>query len=229
MNDNPLIITILFLFMLVKIYFGNKPLFLTNKKTDSLKTYFDDDRTIVLEDLSESQLKSILKTMQDKNTNGGIIIHDVPTALKKIKNEFKIIQASGGLVYTKNNKILLIFRRGKWDLPKGKLDEGEDLISCALREVQEETGLADLVYEQSLCITYHTYYEKEYHILKESHWHLMTGNDKEKLLPQTDEDIEKCEWVNIENLGLYLENAPASIVDVLKEGIKILNADKIAK
>jgi len=205
--------------MLKKIYFGNKPLFLSDKKTEDLEPYLDDAQTIFQDDITD--LPSLIKKMQD-NGPAGIILGDVSSSLERIKKEFTVIQASGGLVYSKDNKILLIFRRGKWDLPKGKLDEEEDLVTCALREVEEETGLSDLKYEQSLCITYHTYYEKEQHILKESHWHLMKGNDQEKLVPQTDEDIEKCVWVTIENIAPYLENAPASIIDVLTEGIKII-------
>ena len=206
--------------MLKTIYFGNKPLFLSDKKTEELHSYLDDEQTIVREDLTE--LPWLIKKMEDNGTTAGIILRDVSSTLERIKKEFLVIQASGGLVYSKDNKILLIFRRGKWDLPKGKLDEGEELVACALREVEEETGLSDLNYEQTLCITYHTYYENEQHILKESHWHLMKGNNEEKLVPQTDEDIEKCVWVDIENLAPYLENAPASIIDVLKEGIKIM-------
>ena len=206
--------------MLKKIYFGNKPLFLSDKKTEELQPYLDGEKTIVREDLTE--LPWLIKKMEDNGTTAGIILRDVSSTLERIKKEFSVIQASGGLVYSKDNKILLIFRRGKWDLPKGKLDEGEELVACALREVEEETGLSDLKFEQTLCITYHTYYEKEQHVLKESHWHLMKGNDEEKLVPQTDEDIEKCVWVDIENLAPYLENAPASIIDVLKKGIKIM-------
>lgn len=213
--------------MIKKIYFGNKPLFLSDKKTGDIEPYLDDKQTIVLDDLTE--LSSLIKKMQDNGTTAGIILHDdVPSILEKIKKEFTIIQASGGLVYSNDNKILLIFRRGKWDLPKGKLDEEEDLVACASREVKEETGLSDLVYEKSLCITYHTYYEKGQHILKESHWHLLKGNDTEKLTPQTDEDIEKCIWVTIENLAPYLENAPASIVDVLTEGVKVLKQNIVS-
>ena len=206
--------------MLKKIYFGNKPLFLSDKKKEDLQRYIDDAQTVFLDDFTD--LPSLIKKMEDNGTPAGIILGEISSSLERIKKEFTVIQASGGLVHSKDNKILLIFRRGKWDLPKGKLDEGEDLIACALREVEEETGLSELKYEQNLCITYHTYYENNQHILKESHWHLMKGNDDEKLIPQTDEDIEKCLWVNMENLAPYLENAPASIIDVLKEGIKII-------
>ena len=80
--------------------------------------------------------------------------------------------------------------------------------------------------EQTLCTTYHTYYERGQHILKESHWHLVKGNEEEPLVPQIEEDIEKCEWVNIDNLSPYLENAPASILDVISEGLRILKEKK---
>jgi 8-oxo-dGTP pyrophosphatase MutT (NUDIX family) len=159
--------------------------------------------------------------MQETETNAGIILYNVTDAFNTLKKEFTLIQASGGLVYDQN-RVLLIFRRGKWDLPKGKLDEGEDLGECALREISEETGLGEIKLEQTLCTTYHTYYERGQHILKESHWHLVRGNDSEPLVPQTEEDIEKCEWVNINDLSSYIENAPASIIDVIKEGLSVL-------
>jgi 8-oxo-dGTP pyrophosphatase MutT (NUDIX family) len=208
--------------MLKKIYFGDKPVFITDSKAKDLQPYLGDTQTILLEDFTTPQLKSCINSMQDNQTTAGIIVGNVPELLERIKKEFTVIEASGGLVYTSDNKILLIFRRGKWDLPKGKLDDGEDLIPCALREVKEETGLSELMFRQSISISYHTYYEKEKHILKESHWHLLKGNDTEVLLPQTDEDIEKCEWVKIEKLAPYIENAPASIIDVLNKGIKII-------
>jgi 8-oxo-dGTP pyrophosphatase MutT (NUDIX family) len=130
--------------------------------------------------------------------------------------------ASGGLVHTKDNETLLIFRKGKWDLPKGKLDEGEDLEACALREIVEETGAANLKVEQPLYISYHTYHEKEAHILKESHWFLIKTNKKSILHPQTEEDIERCEWVPLDKLPGYMNNMHASIIDVVNAGIKLL-------
>ena len=195
---------------------------LSDDETEELKPYLDDSNTRVLQNYNIDQLPSLIKAMQHEKINAGIILNNVFETLETIKKEFTVILASGGLVYSSDNKILLIFRRGKWDLPKGKLDEGEDLVDCALREVTEETGLSDLIYERFLCTSYHTYYENEKPILKESHWHLLKGNDKQLLIPQTDEDIEKCEWVTVEKLAPYLENAPASIIDVLEMGIEIL-------
>ena len=95
--------------MLKKIYFGNKPLFLSDKKTEELQPYLDGEKTIVREDLTE--LPRLIKKMEDNDTTAGIILSDVSSTLERIKKEFSVIQASGGLVYSKDNKILLIFRR----------------------------------------------------------------------------------------------------------------------
>ena len=72
----------------------------------------------------------------------------------------KKIIAAGGLVINENDELLMIFRRGKWDLPKGKLDKGESIADCALREVMEETGLQQVKIEKPLGITYHEYFDK---------------------------------------------------------------------
>ena len=107
-------------------------------------------------------------------------------------------------------------------MPKGKLDEGEDLVECALREVREETGIEFLKYLDFISTSYHTYHENGKHILKESYWYLLEGNENELLIPQTDEDIENCEWVAIKDLPPYLENAPSSIIDVVEAGLKLI-------
>ena len=211
-----------FCFMLKKIYFGNSPLILSNTETEELKPYLHNSKTSILKTSDKEQLQSLIRAIQHSKIDAGIILNNVSETLEKIKKEFTLILASGGLVYSRDNKILLIYRRGQWDLPKGKLDEGEDLIECALREVKEETGLSQLTYERFICTSYHTYYENNRPILKESHWHLLQGNDQELLIPQTDEDIENCKWVTVEKLAPYLENAPGSIKDVLKTGIDIL-------
>ncbi len=88
--------------------------------------------------------------------------------------------------------------------------------------MQEETGLKEIQLQQSITTTYHTYYEDGKHCLKESHWFLMLADEEEPLSPQTEEDIEKCEWVKIMSLPSYTKNAHASVVDVINAGIKFL-------
>jgi 8-oxo-dGTP pyrophosphatase MutT (NUDIX family) len=59
----------------------------------------------------------------------------------------EVVRAAGGVVWrmTPSGTEVLLIHRPKyddWSLPKGKADPGEDDLSCALREVREETGLA---------------------------------------------------------------------------------------
>ena len=110
----------------------------------------------------------------------------------------------------------MIFRRGKWDLPKGKLDKGETLEECAIREVKEETGLASVELVSALTITHHTYHEGTRFILKESHWYIMKANGKQELIPQTEEDIHEIKWVKADELDKYKKDSFPSIRDVLE-------------
>ncbi len=57
------------------------------------------------------------------------------------KNE--LVEAAGFLICTKQSpqQFLLMQHKSRWDLPKGRLDDGETLIEAALRETEEETGI----------------------------------------------------------------------------------------
>lgn len=127
------------------------------------------------------------------------------------------ISAAGGVVLNENEEILMIFRRGKWDLPKGKVEDNESIEVTAERETKEETGLKELTVQRFLVTTYHTYTEKKELILKETHWYLYKTPGVPELTPQLDEDIFKAEWVKPGNLSQYLANSFRLIVDVLKE------------
>jgi 8-oxo-dGTP diphosphatase len=53
-----------------------------------------------------------------------------------------VVRAAGGLV-VQDGKVLLVHRPkyNDWSFPKGKCEAGESDEACALREVEEETGL----------------------------------------------------------------------------------------
>jgi 8-oxo-dGTP pyrophosphatase MutT (NUDIX family) len=157
--------------------------------------------------------------MQQANVHAGVFLHSNLEELKKaFFKKFMFVQAAGGLVYNETKEMLLIFRRGKWDLPKGKLDKGEKLEHCAVREVEEETGLTSVQLDKPLLVTYHTYHEGSKFILKESHWYTMRVNGDQKLVPQTEEDIHEIRWVKAVELKPYIQNAFPSVVDVLEAG-----------
>lgn len=107
---------------------------------------------------------------------------------------FEPITAAGGVVFNAEGKILWIFRRGKWDLPKGKADEGETMEQTALREVQEECGVQQLTAERYLGHCYHIYGLKKGKLaFKTTHWYRMHTRDTE-FTPQTEEDITEIRF-----------------------------------
>lgn len=110
-------------------------------------------------------------------------------------SNFKLIEAAGGCVFNAQDELLVIYRRGSWDLPKGKIDPGETPEQAAVREVEEETGIGEISLGKFLGHTYHTYRDpKERRILKRTYWYRMQTPQKD-LTPQTEEDIEVAEWV----------------------------------
>ena len=122
-----------------------------------------------------------------------VVLHD-EAEWACFAQDFRIIHAAGGIVSDGNDEILMIFRYGCWDFPKGKVEEGEDWETAALREVQEETGLQDIILKEPLLNTYHTYTLHDTPILKITHWYAMQAPEQ-LLIPQTEEDISQAVWV----------------------------------
>ncbi|MCX6215246.1 NUDIX hydrolase [Spirosoma sp.] len=138
-----------------------------------------------------------------------------------IKKPFKIIKAAGGVVF-KGDKMLLMFRRGVWDLPKGKLDDGESSKQGAVREVKEETGVRVSVGER-ICTTWHTYTLNGSRILKRTKWYRMKALDDTRMAPQVEEDIEQLVWFGQRETKLALTNSFSSIRYVIDEVNKRVN------
>ncbi len=207
--------------MFIKIYFNDKPLFLCDNIDETIEPYVHHDDAVFIDELNSHTVKSMIHEMQLEKIHAGVFFHDDLDALKKaFYKKFTIIQAGGGLVLNEKNEILLIFRKGKWDLPKGKLDKGEIISACAIREVEEETGLKNVKLIEPLIITYHTYHEGSRFILKESHWYTMKVSGNQTLTPQTEEDILEVKWITKEEAKQYFPECYPSVVDVLEKYIK---------
>ena len=209
------------------IYFNNKPLFLVSSLNPDIEEHLHHEETVFIDEFNSHTVKAMIHEMESPRILRGVFLHEDPEAvLKQFKKKLELVVAAGGLAHTDRNEVLLILRRGKWDLPKGKLDKGESLETCAIREIKEETGLVNVSLEGPLTITYHTYHEFGKHILKESHWYLMKAEKQENFIPQLDEDIEKCLWVPMDEISPYMENTHASIMDVIRAGVKELHQAK---
>ncbi|RRB06767.1 NUDIX hydrolase [Larkinella rosea] len=149
-----------------------------------------------------------------------LVAADKKAVEEKFKSLFRIVKAAGGVVF-KADKMLLMFRRGKWDLPKGKLDADESSRVAALREVQEETGVVAAL-ENRICTTWHTYTLNGNRILKRTKWYQMSCIDDSRMQPQVDEDIERLEWMDQKKTAIALTNSFSSIryvIDTVKENV----------
>jgi 8-oxo-dGTP pyrophosphatase MutT (NUDIX family) len=127
------------------------------------------------------------------------------------------IIAAGGIVINPNKEILWIFRRGFWDLPKGKLDPNETIEACAIREVMEETGMQDLVLGELVLTTKHQYHDPYLNtdVEKTTYWYKMGTGTLQEGVPQTEEDIDAIAWVKIEDLAPYLDKTYDTIKEVI--------------
>jgi 8-oxo-dGTP pyrophosphatase MutT (NUDIX family) len=207
--------------MVQKLYFLGKPVFLTDRITPEIEELLHHEETIFIDEFNGHTVKAMIHELEQEKITRGVFLHnDVSALVNAFKRKLVWIQAGGGFVVSPSNKILMIFRKGKWDLPKGKLDEGEKIAECAVREVKEETGIKKLKLGKLLGLTYHTYKENGRHILKESHWFMMQAEKEEALSPQTEEDIAECKWVSFDDVNAYKPNAYDSIRDVLELGME---------
>ncbi len=132
-----------------------------------------------------------------RHPQGALILHEDPQVVwDEFRSLHSLIEAAGGAVLNAD-RLLCIYRRGSWDLPKGKIDAGESHEEAALREVTEETGITELQLLEALPTTFHTYRTaKGKRVLKPTYWYAM-HTEQETLVPQTEEDIEEARWVPV--------------------------------
>jgi len=170
--------------------------------------------------LAEGDSFSSLTDMFESSRTLGLICiptEDVEGTYRRICAEFKEVNAAGGLVSNKRGDYLLIRRFGLWDLPKGHQEPGEDITVCAMREVQEETGVKELMLRNLICVTDHCYIRDGIWHLKHTWWYDMLYTNPVDLTPQCEEDISKAAWVARSSLPPLLKNTYPSIVEVFRE------------
>lgn len=197
-----------------KVFINDKVIFFTKNS----KLLSDMENVLVLHYFDNSISTMLVNFLK----NDGKLKHLVfltPTPDKdfdSFKNNFEMIIAAGGKVSNTDGKILFIFRLGKWDLPKGKVEEGETLEVSAIREVEEECGISNLTILNHLKDTYHIYELNDKLVLKQSVWYEMKTDDTSKLIPQTEENITDARWMNDEEIqNEVLKNTYPSIREII--------------
>lgn len=199
-----------------KIYINDTPILLTN--TEFGKKQKLDEHNLVTQFRHRKSLFLYIDSLEKPNDLNSITIYS--NNLEQLKSDFfsiyKLVTAAGGVIFNQNDEILLIYRRGFWDLPKGKIDKGETIEAAAVREVQEEVGLKEVVITNALPTTYHTYRNKSgKRCLKPTYWFKMSTNKTDVVL-QTEEDIEDSIWIKPIDFLNSDKIAYGSINDVIK-------------
>lgn len=208
--------------MFIKIYWNEKTIFLSEKSDNSLHQFLQHNNTTFIETNNETDVVNSITKIRNPDSNHFIITHDNLDFLKdNFFSQFTLIEAAGGIVLNINKEILFIFRRGKWDLPKGKMEVGETPEICAEREIEEETGVGQLELKNKITDTYHIYEERGLEILKKTYWYFFTTSFEGTPQPQTEEDISSISWIGKEKLDQPLSNTYQSITDVIEKCISI--------
>lgn len=136
--------------------------------------------------------------------------------MRDIFDDHEWINAGGGIVKNPSQKLLVIKRNGKWDLPKGKLEQGESPKEGAIREVEEECGLTNLECTGDPLFSFHTYLIGDQPVMKKTYWFPMICTDEHIPVPQLEEGITEVKWINADDLPMVLANTYESIADLLE-------------
>ncbi len=194
-----------------KVFINKLSIILTSKNK-----YLNEENTFLLVSIS---LDEILKKV--RNHKKIFLYHPKKSELLKVfKYKIKVIFASGGIVSNEKSQILFIYRRGKWDLPKGKAEKGETIRETAIREVMEETGIEHLKIDKYFSNTFHIVRKKRKYFLKETSWFLMSSNFKGKLKPQIEEGIKSVKWKTIEDVKKIKKRTYNNISIILSDFLK---------
>ena len=180
------------------------PIILTDNKKNAIKHNLVHFESIQVDEI-------VVQIFQNKLEGISLYCENLEAFWVKFQSYFKSQKAAGGKVLNANNEVLFIYRFKKWDLPKGKLDTGESISECAIREVEEECGITNLQILKPLESTYHIYQEKGNTILKTTYWFLMHTDFVGELTPQSEEGIEQVVFKNETEVKTALENTYENI------------------
>ncbi len=198
-----------------KIYFGKRSIIICSPREEALQ----DANSVEFHVGEVVDAHALVRMFEVQDTLSRIYVpsDDIERAYRRICSEFKEVTAAGGLVSNRRGDYLLISRDGRWDLPKGHQEPGEDIEVCAMREVQEETGVEELELRRLICVTDHVYFRDDIWHLKHTWWYDMLYTNPTDLTPQREEDITKAAWVAKSSLPPFLKNTYPSIVEVFRE------------
>lgn len=199
-----------------KVFFNEKLIAISGRTNITLNkpTQFFEDQC------SAEEVKEWFQSFAKSDQKEVVLIHSSPADFLEIfQSAFVVLQAAGGIVLRKN-KMLFIFRNGKWDLPKGKIDNGETAREAAVREVEEECGILGHSIVKRLPATYHIYQSpykrtKGEWIFKETFWFEMNYKGIESGTPQENEGITQVKWLGRNELDEVWSNTYENLKQII--------------
>lgn len=199
------------------IYFDEKPVYLCDQLTAEIEDRLHHPDTVFIDELSTAAINSLLHEIKKTDFHAGVILHpDINKLKKDFFHHFTAIEAAGGIVQNAEKQLLFIYRLGKWDLPKGKMEAGESTEEAAKREIEEETGIKNLENRKKVGETYHTYNAYGKHYIKTTHWFYFFAAESQKLVPQLEEDITSIKWFSTKEIKTPMESTYASIRQIVR-------------
>lgn len=191
------------------IFFSERKITLSHEPLDGAKNILFDRGKVF------DYVFFLIKSTQTKWIN--VYYKDINYLEQRFFSRYPMIEAGGGLVENDVGELLFIYRLGKWDLPKGKIEKGENIEEAAIREVIEECGLRPpILIEKYLGETFHIYESNETPFIKKTFWFKMKVADSQLLTPQKEEGISEAKWVSPSELKNVLSNTYKNILEVLK-------------
>lgn len=211
-----------------KIYINDTPLLIV--KSENIKNQFPPSKEVLVAPYTgkTKSLMNYIDVLEKPHKYTQIVLHTnkPKKCFKDFKSLYKTIKAAGGLVFLtpKKEKILVIHRRGYYDLPKGKIDPDENSKAAALREVNEETGVRNLKLGKKVTTTYHTYRDprKNRRVLKKTNWYLMSTSHI-NLIPQAEEDIDDAFWITPDDFLSVNRKVYGNILEVIHKGKEMVD------
>lgn len=183
------------------VYFADKSVFFVRELPRKGVRCF---RPAACSEIRRDKIVNFLKT----SNSVAVLTPDPDAAFARFAEDFTRVEAAGGVVENSRGERLMIRRNGRWDLPKGHVEPGESVETCAAREILEETGVrAEVV--APLCATWHAYWfpKTERWELKRTHWFLLRSLADDSLAPQTEEGIEQVVWCSPQAFAANLQSS----------------------
>jgi 8-oxo-dGTP pyrophosphatase MutT (NUDIX family) len=201
-----------------KVYFSNRLLTFSQDIPDAIR---QGSGVAVIKSTGKSDVLNAELAISKGAKVIHILAENPEDSWNRFKTQFEFVQAAGGLVTRDDGSILFIYRKNKWDLPKGKVEDGEDLMEGAIREVEEECSITGLDVKQRMSDTWHTYVQEGVPVLKCTSWYEMSYSGDETPVPQAIEGITDVRWLKQSQLEMVAANTYPSVMEVVNEYLAI--------